>query len=365
MSLLALAEARFSWLYEITGLVLAALLVLNVLVFLVVYARRIRQSVRGKRERRVRARLDALLPLLDEPTLRDPGRLRAEVAGFNELERPIAAMMLIEHISQESPEARANLAPILREIGAVDLMVSSTRGRMPWRRALAVRTLGWVGDKQTLPVVIDRLDDPSRGVRDSAVRALGRMGDLDARPLLADLFRAPGRVSSGLVYDALVSLGPAAATVFTESLHSEIEEVRVAACFGVAALSQPEDARAAIEPLLADPSGRVRAAACESLGFIGGEALPDGLEAAIRDAEPTVRAAAAEALGAFDDDRAVQVAAAALEDPDRDAVLSAAASLVRLSSGRLAGPSATAALGRSARAWPVEHALARAALETG
>jgi HEAT repeat protein len=176
------------------------------------------------------------------------------------------------------------------------------------------------------------------------------------------LFRSPGRVGTGVVYDALVGFGPAAEPIFTTALGSELESVRVAACFGIAALSEPEDARRSLEPLLDDPSPRVRSAAASSLGQIGGESLPEGLARATQDEASAVRAAATRALGAYDDPRAVEVAVAALSDSERDTAVRAGEALVRLSGGRNAGPAASQALERTAQEWPVERALIYASL---
>ena len=159
---------------------------------------------------------------------------------------------------------------VLREVGAVELLVRQTRSRIPWRRALAVRTLGWAGAEETVPVLIGRIGDRSRYVREAAVRALGRVGDPQVLPLLGELFRVPGRVPPGVVYDALLSFGSAAAPTFAGALRSEHESVRVASCYGVAAVSEPEQARAELTPLLADPEAPVRAAAAEALGQVGG-----------------------------------------------------------------------------------------------
>ena len=186
---------------------------------------------------------------------------------------------------------------VLREVGAVELLVRSTRSRIPWRRALAVRTLGWAGAEETVPVLIGRIGDRSRYVREAAVRALGRIGDPQVLPLLGELFRVPGRVPPGVVYDALVSFGAAAAPTFAGALRSEHESVRVASCYGVAAVSEPEQARAELAPLLADPEAPVRAAAAEALGQVGGGTLPAGLARASRDEVATVRVAATRALG--------------------------------------------------------------------
>ena len=245
----------------------------------------------------------------------------------------------------------------LREVGAVELLVDSTGSRIPWRRALAVRTLGWAGAKETVPLLIDRAGDRSRYVREAAVRALGRVGDPQALPLLGDLFRAPGRVASGVVFDALVSFGAAAAPTFAGALRSDHESVRVASCFGVAAVCDPEQARAELTPLVADPQSPVRAAAAEALGQVGGGVLPAALARASRDEVATVRVAAMRALGVYDDPQAVELAVNALLDPDRDTAVSAGESLVRLARRPATVAAAEEALARSARAWPVERAL--------
>ena len=207
---------------------------------------------------------------------------------------------------------------VLREVGAVELLVRSAPSRIPWRRALAIRTLGWAGAEETVPGLIGRIGDRNRYVREAAVRALGRLGDPQVLPLLGELFRAPGRVPPGVVYDALVALGSAAAPTFAGALRSEHDSVRVASCYGVAAVSEPEQARAELPPLLADPQAPVRAAAAEALGQVGGGTLPAGLARATRDEAATVRAAATRALGVYDDPQAVELALNALLDPDRD-----------------------------------------------
>ena len=193
---------------------------------------------------------------LDAPTgSRDRVWLRWQLAGFDELERPLAAVALIERLRPASPEERRQMLEVLREVGAVELLARSTRSRIPWRRALAVRTLGWAGAEETVPVLIGRVGDRSRYVREAAVRALGRVGDPQVLPLLGELFRAPGRVPPGVVYDALVSFGSAAAPTFAGALRSEHESVRVASCYGVAAVSEPEQARAELTAAARRPGG--------------------------------------------------------------------------------------------------------------
>jgi HEAT repeat protein len=296
------------------------------------------------------------------PGVRDRLWLTWQLSGFDELKRPIAAVALIERLRPASAEERVQLLEVLREIGAVEQLVRSTRSRIPWRRALAVRTLGWVGGDEVVPLLVGCVGDRSRYVREAAVRALGRVGDLRVLPLLGELFRAPGRVPPGVVYDALVSLGHAAAPTFAGALRSEHESVRVASCYGVAAISEPEQARAELVPLLADPDAPVRAAAAEALGQAGGGSLPAGLARASRDEVAAVRVAATRALASYDDAQAVKLAMNALLDPDRDTAVSAGESLVRLAHRPATKVAAEAALARSAQAWPVERALVMASV---
>lgn len=270
--------------------------------------------------------------------------------------------MLIERLRPASEKEREEVLGLLREAGSITRMIGATAAWMPWRRALAIRTLGWVGAAEAVPVLLERLSDRYRYVRESAARALGRIGDTRALPQLGELFRSTGRVGGGVAYDALVVFGAQAEPVFAGALRSQIESVRVASCFGVAALSEPETARNLLTPMLADDAGPVRAAAAEALGHVGGNAVPELLARATRDELPAVRAAATGALGFYDDPVAVRVAVNALLDPDRDTAVRAGEALVRLSRLAVAGSYAKRAIERPKVEWPVEHALIFASL---
>jgi HEAT repeat protein len=361
--LVGIAEAKQPWFWASAAVVVGVLVVLNLLIIVAVHARRARQFLRGRRRSRFDVRVEEVLSELDPASAtRDPHWLGAQVGKFDELERSIAATRLIERMIPASEEERAHALDVLREAGAIDLLLRSTRRRMPWRRALAIRTLGWVGAVEAVPWLLERVSDRNRYVRESAVRALGRIGDPNALGRLAGLFRAPGPVGTGVVYDALISIGPEAAQIFVHGLGSPVESVRVASCFGVAVLSAPDDARRGLEPLLADPAAPVRAAAAEASGLVGGGAVSEALARASRDDVPAVRRAAVGALGSYDDPWAVDLAAAALVDPDREVAILAAESLVRLSRLGGAGPAAARALQGPERPWPVERALTLASL---
>jgi HEAT repeat protein len=361
---LGLSQAKEPWFWGFADAVALVLILLNLFLLLAVHLRRLRQFTRGKRERDFRSRVEHALASTD-PQSRDAEWLRERLGRFDSLERPIAATMLIERLRLADDEERQRALVTLREAGAVDRAVRSLGARLAWRRALAARTLGWVGADEAVPALIERTSDRNAHVRESAVRALGRIADARALPLLRELFEAPGRVGTGVVYDALTSFGATAAPSFAGSLGSAHEDVRISSCFGVAALGEPQAARALLEQSLGDPSPRVRSAAAASLGEVGGDVLPEALARAAQDEETSVRNATAGALGSFDDPRAVELALQALDDPDRDTAVHAGEALVRLARGHRAGSAADEALRRASEAWPVERALIYAALAAG
>jgi HEAT repeat protein len=338
---LALTQAQEIF-WRSAGAIALVLLVANVTVLVAVHVGRLARARLRRREARCRVRLEALLAELERgPDAAGLARLRREVARLDRLERAVAGELLVERLEAASDAERARVAAGLRAIGALDVMLHATTRRVPWRRALAIRTLGWTGAAEGVPTLIERLSDRNRYVRECAVRALGRTGDPRALAPLGELFRSPGSVGGGVVYDALVAFGAAAERIFAGGLRSDDEAVRIASCFGVAAAADAAYARELLDPLVTDPSPRVRGAAVESLGQIGGAALPDGLARASRDEEPTVRTAGAVALGAFDDPRSVDLLSNMLLDPDRDTVIRAGESLVLLTRLPSAGPAAS------------------------
>lgn len=353
---LASTVAKQDWFWHAAAVVVGVLLLANLLLFLIVFGRRLRELVRARRTTEFQRECQQLLEEVASASgPQDLERLRARIRGFDELERPIAATMLLERLRPASPAERAAILDALREAGAIDLLLRSTHRRRPWRRALAIRTLGLLEAEEAVPELIQRVSDHSRYVREAAVRALGRIGDRRALPALAVLFLQPGRAGAGIVHEALLGLGDAAEPVFREGLSSREATVRVTSCFGIGSVVAPDEARAELGRMLADPAAEVRAAACETLGRIPSEPAPEPLALATRDLVPSVRRAAVSALGSYDDPGSVPLLLAALDDPDRDVALRAGESLVRL--GRLtgAGMEARAAMADT-EAWPLETA---------
>jgi HEAT repeat protein len=361
IGVLAVTTGKQTWLWVVADVVIGVLLVLNLLLIAVVHVRRLRERSREHRVEQFRERIQQLLAKHGPGTDGDAALVRLHLDRFNELERPIAATIMIERLEVASPEEREETLEWLRQVGAIEVLLRSVRRWAPWRRAVAIRVLGVTGADEAVPVLIERLADRSRHVREAAVRALGRIGDIRALPPLVELHVQPGRVGTGIVYEALLGFGPAAARVFSEGLCSPNEYVRVSSVFGVGATLEPADARSRLGRALADESSLVRAATADVLGRIGGNEVTEELARASRDEERSVREAAVSALATYDDPRAVQLALSALDDPDRDTALRAGETLVRLSPLTRVGAIASAVVADGEH-WPIKRARILACL---
>jgi len=355
-AVLALTDpGKQPWFWVTADVVVGVLLTLNLLLLVFVHARRLRVAARRQRTKRFEGRLERLLAEDDTTAL------AKQVKHLNELERPIAAEMMIERLRAASPEEREQTLVWLRQIGAIDVLFRSSRRWQPWRRALAIRMLGLAGAAEAVPILIERLSDRSRYVREAAVRALGRIGDERALPDLTRLFAEPGQAGAGIVYESLLAFGAIAVPVFDEGLRSPNEHVRVASVFGLGSLLEPRDAATRADRMLGDGSPLVRGAAAHLLEQVGGGALPSGLVRATHDEQRSVRRAAVSALARYDDPLALELAVQALEDPDRDAAIRAGETVLRLSALPRVGADAQRALATT-DAWPLDRARVLASL---
>lgn len=353
-------------LFAPVGWIFVALLAGNLLLFAALVVLREQWAFHARRRERIGARLEPLVERLlvsDDPD-HAVAELRPLVAGLGRQERPVAAWIVHDLTRAADAPTRERVRGLLEESGAVELAERSTRRWMPWRRALACETLGAIGGERSVPVLVERLDDPRSEVRVAAARALGAIGSPAAAPGLSAVYLERRAVPTGVAYDALRALGPSGAEAFRRGLRSADPTIRVASCFGTAALADGGAAAAAetVARLLAeDPDIRVRTAATKALGVVGGTSPPRALLEAAGDSDVRVRREAVAALGLFDDPQSVEIVTAGTRDPDREIALRSADALLALSSRPAAGGAARAAVGSSS-AWSVDYARAIAEL---
>lgn len=360
--LLAVAPLRLTfWILVVATAMIAVLLAILI-------ARHGETARADRRRERVRGELGPVLSGFFE--IEDPVRLADELRPaflrMDAAERPVAAVLIADHMQAASPSQTETLRRALERAGIVELGERGTRRLSPWRRALACELLGKIGVPGTVPALLERLEDRRPEVRMAAVRALGDMRSPVAIPALAEAFLERRCAPTAVVNDALRRIGGEAATVFERGIASPDSIVRVSSCFGLAALAgEVGDAAPRLAEVLAsDSDARVRGAAAGALGIVGGEDAPAALLGAARDAEVHVRRAAVKALGSFDDPATCQALGERVEDEDRETAIRAAEALFALARRPRAAPEARARL-ESSSAWAVEYARTVAEVSAG
>jgi HEAT repeats len=344
------------------GWIFLALLAVNAMLFLLLVFLREKWTFRRRRRERIRRRLTPAVQRLVSGGDPDGGieELRPQVEGLRRKDRPVAAWLLRDLTRSADEASRARIRRVVEEVGAIELAERSTRQWTPWRRALACEILGAIGTERSVPVLESRLRDRRSEVRMAAARSLGAIGSATAAAALARIFLERRAVPTGVAYDALRGLGPAGAHAFDEGLRAQDPTVRVASCFGVAALAAEHGDGTADDTLArvleGDDNVRVRTAAAKALGVLGGTTPPRALVDAVHDPEVRVRREAVTALGHFDEAAYVETLVESAGDRDREVALRAAESLLTLRARPRAGAEARAAV-ESSSSWSVEYAL--------
>jgi HEAT repeat protein len=312
-----------------------------------------------RRREHVRAELEPVFVRFLESEDQDilAGDLRPSFLRMDAAERPVAALLVTDLMRDASFSQREKLRGALEQAGIVELGHRGTRRWSPWRRALACEMLGKIGSQQSVPALLDRLDDRRPEVRIAAVQALGDIGSGDAVPALSEAFLQRRVAPTNVVTAALRRIGGEAAPAFERGLESPDPIVRVAACFGMSGIAATHGAAVyrLAEVLASDSDASVRAAAANALGIAGGGNAPEALVRATADSDVHVRRNAVRALGGFDDPHTGGLLVERADDDDREVAIRAAEALLALTRRPRAAVAAQARV-ESTSAWAVEYA---------
>jgi HEAT repeat protein len=194
------------------------------------------------------------------------------------------------------------------------LMTRFIRGE-PLVRAAAATALGALGDERALDSLIQTAIFARYTLQESAIQALGLMGNSRAAPALVGLLATSGREHRLIITEALVRLGPDAATPVLPLLHHHSPPVRQDAAHVLGRLHAQQAVTPLIE-LLKDPDAEVRETSVSALGIIGNPDAIAPLMDILKDPVAAVRKEAALVLGRFRDRRAVGPLCLALWDLD-------------------------------------------------
>jgi HEAT repeat protein len=238
--------------------------------------------------------------------LNDPAVIPVLVAKVTDSSVADAAMEALSRIG--GPQAAAGLLSVLHDIWWYPGL------------ALALRTLGAIGDRQAIPAVAeiasmpgewgtdDHDDDDDDGpyadrmgalmyrggvhpdVRRAAVEALGRLGGTEVVKPLIRALRDPDEQTAAQAAIALRSL-PQARSELIDALGAPEAHVRSTVCGVLATLADPRAVPALARVLATDRSGAVRAAAATALGRFDVEQARFALHGALNDSHGCLAAA--------------------------------------------------------------------------
>jgi HEAT repeat protein len=377
------SELPLEGLFGPVGVAVLTLFAANALVFVSLIVLRESWALRRRQRERVRPRMEEVVArlLADDDPERATEEFRTAIRSLGRHARPVLAWLVLDLAQDADERSLARVREGVDRSGVIAVAESGTRGRIPWRRRVAIEFLGVFGGEHSVPVLAGLLEDRRLDVRIAAARALGAIGSPQGAPALTNAFLERRNVPPGIVHDALRRLGPAGAEAFRRGLAAPGATLRVASCFGIAGTADAREAAARLEEALDhDPAASVRAAAAKALARIAGAppaqveagappahvtaaAPPAALARAARDDEPQVRREAVAALGRYDDPAQVELLAELMGDDDRETALRAAEVLLALTrTPRAAAPARRAFDGSSG--WATEHVRTVAELAT-
>jgi HEAT repeat protein len=395
------SELPLEGLFGPVGVAVLTLFAANALVFVSLIVLRENWALRRRQRERVRPQMEEVVArlLADDDPERATEEFRTAIRSLGRHGRPVLAWLVLDLAQDADDRTLARVREGVDGSGVIAVAESGTRGRIPWRRRVAIEFLGAFGGEHSVPVLAGLLEDRRLDVRIAAARALGAIGAPQGAPALTKAFLERRNVPPGIAHDALRRLGPAGADAFRRGLAAPASTLRLTSCFGLAATADGREAAARLAEVLDhDPAASVRAAAAKALAQIAGAppahveagappahvtaaappahveagappahvtaaAPPAALARAARDDEPQVRREAVAALGRYDDPGQVELLAELMGDDDRETALRAAEVLLALTrTPRAAAPARRAFDGSSG--WATEHVRTVAELAT-
>jgi len=206
----------------------------------------------------------------------------------------IATLLITPLIDDRDPGRIAATREIVREMSLLPIADRFVGSRRWWRRALALRALGLIQQRDHLDVVIAALDDDHTDVRGAALDALADMQDPAALPVIVERLD-DASLQRGRRMAALAAFGARCEPLILELARGD-EEHRISYAHVLAVCGTPRS-RPALCRWTGDQRPAVRAAAFEALAHVGLDEPSAALAiSALESREAPVRAMAADAL---------------------------------------------------------------------
>ncbi|MDH4118113.1 MAG: HEAT repeat domain-containing protein [Acidimicrobiia bacterium] len=233
-----------------------------------------------------------------------------------------------------SGDGRVHVNELAERSGVIDALVRGSQSRRSWKRAACVYRLGDLGRNQA-ELLIVRLSDSDRRVRNAAARSLGKQRCTEGvRPIAYAFGR--GTIARAVGAQALIDIGPPAADALARLLSSGPVLVQAGAAELLGRLGTVSHSSLLAEAMdHHDPE--VRVAAVRALGRIGARSAAARILPVLGDPVPFVRSAAATALGALGSRDAIDALTVMAESDEYLPARAAAESAVLLG-GRFPDP---------------------------
>ncbi|NQU24149.1 MAG: HEAT repeat domain-containing protein [Candidatus Nealsonbacteria bacterium] len=304
--------------------------------------------------------LPELLTALADPDV----RVRRHVADvLTRIEDRRAVTALLVALDDKDTEVRQGVAIALGRPGLTDavepLMKVLRSDESPFVQAIAASELGDIGSPKAVPLLVEILASPRRGVwtRECAARALGNFRE---EPVFEPLVAALKDDQADVREAAAEGLGrlrdPRAADVLIAALKDKDPDVRESAAGAMGAVRNEKTLPALIAAMQNHDAAESRAAA-SALSQYGPDAV-EPLIAVLNSKNTVLAQKAASSLGAIGDERAVAPLTAALKNPRQQVRNAAAKALYRLNAPSPYHPTG----GDAARSYPVPQEV-RAQIE--
>jgi HEAT repeat protein len=260
-----------------------------------------RRLARATRAERISERM------LAQWVTRDPSPQELDwLARLAPVDRTVVLAWCVRAVLQLDPAAAERMRGAVRRAGLLERELSGIRAWSPMRRSQACRTLGRLGAAEVVPLLVERLQDPSLAVRRLAIGALGDLRAVDEFGAVVQAIEDAGEWGNLLAVMALMRMGPGSAAQVGDLLERSGSPAMTKALLQVTGRLGLAVDPGAVRTLAAHPDAEIRVEAVRTLGTIAPE--PESVTvclAAMDDAAWPPRALAAWSLGRLGDDRAI------------------------------------------------------------
>ena len=228
-----------------------------------------------------------------------------------------AFALLMEIADRLEPAERARLHPLFAGLPCAKSVRSELKSPRWETRLHAAESVGYIGDREAVPLLIDALHDDFLAVRFAAARSLAALGDPShVEPILL-AFDVPGEMNQRRVAEVIYAFGPPAAAPLLEVLSGstwKFSDTALGTAIRILGMLRTRDAVAPVMAQLDSYEFRIRLNAVRTLGLLGDRSAIPAIANMANDTSWEVRNVVMQALGKLHAEQCIPLLTAALAD---------------------------------------------------